>query len=908
MPSSNRKSISHVLGAFLLLAAAILVAQPSAAAELQRSELANGLEVLLKESHGGPMVASIVTVGAGARYEDVDSYGASHFLEHMCFNGTATRSREDINEGIKAYGGYINAFTRREYTCYILLIPTEYLREGLEIQADMLFGSLLDETEFAKEKLVVLEEMNKDYDSGSYRGDLHRNASILAGTPYAHPVLGSVETITNLDRDEVLSYYHERYQPSNSRLFLVGDFDRRGVMDLLDDVFGAHESAVAPPPVAVRPDWPAETSIEIFDAEEGEPRLDLYWLAPSLADGDHAAQSALAQMLSDEYRSPLLAGEEGLELNLGVDLFADFNLFNLTASSLGDESPAALAERVSQALSRLSDWVPDAEWTAEVAHGMRVDEIFLQDTYHYYAMMKSAELHLGGYPLLSETRHSLATLEPSRIRKALEQSLLVGSPRIIWSEVGADADAFADGPDPEAFRVHGKADGSAQAEHIGRPARRLNMSGGRPAGHGEKRSVLPNGLTVLLRSDPSSDVFAAHLLIRGRSALEPAGREGMVTLAHRLLEAGTEDLDEAAVSAVFSRLGAKLKTVDNPWIPFDNYYTREDFSFLRLEALDEAGPEAITLLATLIGEAAYPDAAVEREKGKMIGALSMGGSRPSGMAGQVLRRQLYGDNPRGRSLGGSAASLGPVTADELRDFHARYFDPGRMVLSIVSGLPLKELRETVRRSFGELDEASESLAPAPTLPGKGPVELSEPMDKAQVALLAARVLGPQDESPPELRVLVDVLSARMALELREKQGLAYSLGAGLRYVPGLAPDEQDFGLLTLRISTGAENREQARRGIMAELERMASEPPSEEEIFRAVNGRWGRELMRDLSRIHQAYRIGLAEHLGKGDPFDGPSREVASQRSVAPERLAVLARQFLLQNDWIWVQAGGGLQ
>ncbi|MCP5109683.1 MAG: insulinase family protein, partial [bacterium] len=198
------------------------------------------------------MVASIVTVGAGTRYEDVDSYGASHFLEHRCFNGTATRSREDINAGIKAYGGYIHAFTRREYTCYILLIPTEYLREGLEIQADMLFGSLLDETEFAKEKLVVLEEMNKDYDSGSYRGDLHRNASILAGTPYAHPVLGSVETITNLDRDEVLSYYHERYQPSNSRLFLVGDFDRRGVMDLLDDVFGAHESAVAPPPVAVR--------------------------------------------------------------------------------------------------------------------------------------------------------------------------------------------------------------------------------------------------------------------------------------------------------------------------------------------------------------------------------------------------------------------------------------------------------------------------------------------------------------------------------------------------------------------------------------------------------------------------------------------------------------------------------
>ncbi len=496
MPSLNSKIMSRALSVLFLLAFLLLPAFPGAAAELRREELANGLDVLLKESHGSPMVASIVTVGAGARYEDADSYGASHFLEHMCFNGTATRSREDINEGIKAFGGYINAFTRREYTCYILLIPTEYLREGLEIQADMHFGSVLDETEFAKEKLIVLEEMNKDYDSGSYRSDLHRNASILAGTPYAHPVLGSVETITNLDRDEVLAYYSERYQPSNCRLFLVGDFDRRGVMDLLDEVFGVHESDTAPPPESVRPEWPEEGAIEIYAAEEGEPRFDLYWIAPSLADGDHAAQSALAQMISDEHRSPLLAGEEGLELNLGMELFADFNLFNLTVSSLGDESPAALAERVAELLHRLDKWVPDQSWVAEVAHGMRVDEIFLQDTYHYYAMMKSAELHLGGYPLLSETRESLATLGSKRIRKALERSLLAGPPRIIWSAVDGDPASFTDGPGPRAFlpelsRVEVDDLPVSSPESDG-----LRLSGGRPVGHGEKRSVLPNGLTL----------------------------------------------------------------------------------------------------------------------------------------------------------------------------------------------------------------------------------------------------------------------------------------------------------------------------------------------------------------------------------------------------------------------------
>ena len=70
---------------------------------------------------------------------------------------------------------------------------------------------------------------------------------------------------------------------------------------------------------------------------------------------------------------------------------------------------------------------------------------------------------------------------------------------------------------------------------------------------------------------------------------------------------------------------------------------------------------------------------------------------------------------------------------------------------------------------------------------------------------------------------------------------------------------------------------------------------------------WGRELMRDLSRIHQAYQLGLREHLGL-DPFAGSEGRVAKQRAIPPAELAALARQYLLQDDWLWVLAGGGLQ
>ena len=887
----------------LALLALLLIALPGLASPIRQSNLDNGLEILLKEAQGGPMVASIVTVGAGARYEDENSYGASHFLEHMCFNGTATRSREEINEGIKAFGGYINAFTRREYTCYILLIPGEYLREGLAIQADMLFGSLLSEAEFEKEKRVVLEEMNKDYDSGSYRGELHRNAHVLDGTPYAHPILGTPATIENLDRDEVLAYYKQRYQPANCRLFLVGDFKRREARQLLDEIYGSHDGQPSPPPATVRPSWPDTPEFHVYRAEEGEPRMDLYWLAPSIADGDYPAQLALTQMLSDAHRSPL-AGDSDLEISAGVELFADFNLFSVTITG-EDLEPGALKERVAGALADLAEWVPDPEWTAEVAHGLRVEEVFLQDTFHYYAMMKSAELHLGGFPLLASYTRSLAELSAARVRKALERGILAGPPRLIWSAQEADSDALAAGLAPEAFRPGAKTMELAAAT-TSRRRGRPRQSGGRPQGKGEERLMLANGLTVLLRSDPSSEVCATHLLVRGRSAAEPEGREGMVTLAHRLLESGTAEVDEATVAAALSRMGAKLKTVDNPWIPFDNYYTREDFSFLRLESLDESAAEAMALLAELVGGAAYPDAAVEREKGRMLSSLGMNSPRPSAVAEDALNVHIYDGGPRGRSVGGTTSSIGAISSQDLRDFHPGYFHPRRMILSVVSGLPLGDLRSIVRDSFGELICTAEPVSLPETRLNADPIEIRKPMDKSQVALIAARITESPATAAPELQVLVDVLSARMALELREKQGLAYSLGAGLRDIPGLATGEDGFGLLSLRIATATENREQARQGLVAELERMAGEPPREEEVFRAVNGRWGRQLMRDLSRIHQAYRMGLAEHLG-ADPFSGPSTIVDAQRNADSERLGELARQILLQDDWSWVLAGGGL-
>ncbi|MCP4547901.1 MAG: insulinase family protein [bacterium] len=899
--STTRRLLTCLLGPLLFATTAV-------AADIELIELDNGLEVLLREAHGSEMVASIVTIGAGSRFEDEATFGSSHFLEHMVFNGTSLRTREDINEGIKAYGGYINAFTRRDYTCFILMIPSEFLREGLAIQADMLFDSTLPEEEFAKERLVVIEEMNKDYDSGSYRGDLFRNETLMAGTPYASPILGTVETISSLSRQRVLDYYRERYRPDNCRIYLMGDFEKRQTLHLLDELFGEFTDAPVPEMAPVSLGWPEEGEYTLYRAEEGAPQLDLYWQVPGIAEGQYPAQAVLTGILENEYRSPLSNGEGGrLDLGLSIEQYEDFAICHMNLDP-GERSVEEGLGLLADRLRGLVDWAPDADLVRDVARGQRFDDVLLRDTFHFFAMMASPDLHYGGYDYLSGSDQALRELTPAAITRALRTSLLASAPRIIYSTVAEGSGTLPDKVLAAFPRLPAAVEGdvafSVKPRYRSRNLEREKRAKrSRTAKIVTKRVVLSNGLTVLIKSDPAGEVFASHLLIRGRSAMEPEGRAGIVTLAHELLKAGAAGRSEEEIEAEITRLGLRLKTVDNPWIPFDDYYSREDFSWLRLECLDESGLAALALLADLVGGAEYPETAVSAAKARMMGALR-GGMRPSSQAQESLYSHVFEGSTRGMSIKGTPGSIMSITAADLREFHGRYFDPRRMVLSVVSGLPVRKVLQEIERQFGDFESGVGEIGV--TVPNGGPVEIRVPMDKTQVTILGGQVIPDWRSLEAGLPVLVDVLSTRMALELREKQGLAYSLGAGLRVVPGLNSDDPGFALLSFQISTAAGNRERAVEGILTELQHLADEPPTEEEVFLSVNDSWGRGLMRNLSRIHQAYQMGLNAHLGL-DPFGGRGDRVRRQRKLTAEELATLANDYLLKPNWVWVYAGGGL-
>ena len=197
---------------------------------ITRTTLPGGLRVVTEAMPGVRSISVGVWVPVGSRDESRSLAGASHFLEHLLFKGTATRSALDIAAAMDAVGGEFNAFTEKEHTCYYATVLDRDLDLAIDVIADVVQRATVTAQDVDIERSVVLEELAmRDDDPADLVFD--EFASALHGdTPLGRPILGSVESITALRRDQVYGYYRRRYQPSDMVVAVAGNVTHAEVL------------------------------------------------------------------------------------------------------------------------------------------------------------------------------------------------------------------------------------------------------------------------------------------------------------------------------------------------------------------------------------------------------------------------------------------------------------------------------------------------------------------------------------------------------------------------------------------------------------------------------------------------------------------------------------------------------
>jgi predicted Zn-dependent peptidase len=205
---------------------------------MARTVLPSGLRIVTEEERSVRSAAFGIWVNVGSRDESLSTAGASHFLEHLLFKGTKTRTSLEISSSIEAVGGETNAFTSKEYTCFYARVIDKDLPLAVNVISDLITSSVVKAADVDAERKVVLEEIAmRDDDPSDLIHDLFLE-KYYGDTPLGRPILGTVESINEMSRSTVFNYYRKRYRPQDLVVAVAGNIKHKEVVRLVEDALG----------------------------------------------------------------------------------------------------------------------------------------------------------------------------------------------------------------------------------------------------------------------------------------------------------------------------------------------------------------------------------------------------------------------------------------------------------------------------------------------------------------------------------------------------------------------------------------------------------------------------------------------------------------------------------------------
>ncbi|MPZ47742.1 MAG: insulinase family protein [Dehalococcoidia bacterium] len=363
-----------------------------------KTSLANGLRVITAPMPHTRSVSVSIYVGAGSRYETEAEAGISHFIEHLCFKGTAKRPNSQlISEAIDGVGGILNAATDREYTVYYAKVARPHLELAVDVLTDLVQSPLFDETELEKERKVVIEELASVADSPGQQVDLLIDALLWPDQPLGWDVGGTEESVGALSRDMILDYTRRQYVPNNMVVAVAGAVEEDEVIALLEPTLGALPAGKADSwfPAKVSQSEPGFSSI-FKRTEQTHIAIGLHGLP--LSHPDRYALDLVSVLFGESMSSRLfmeLRERQGLcyDVHSYVSHFQDDGSFGVYAAVDPANARKAVQGLMSE-IRRLAEGVPDDELqkAKELAKGRML--LRMEDT-------RSVSGWLGGQEVLS---------------------------------------------------------------------------------------------------------------------------------------------------------------------------------------------------------------------------------------------------------------------------------------------------------------------------------------------------------------------------------------------------------------------------------------------------------------------------------------------------------------------------
>lgn len=709
----------------------------------ERLVLSNGLTVLLKRDASSAIASVQAWVKSGSIHEGAQlGAGLSHFLEHMLFKGTARRAGREISATVQALGGYINAYTAFDRTVYYIDLPAEHTAAAVDILADVILHSTLPADEVARERDVILREIEMGQDDPDHRLGETLFATAFREHPYRHPIIGYRDVFAAVTRDDLLAYYQARYVPNNLVLVVVGAFDSAAIRTVIEQHFGAAPRARLGP--VHLPDEPlqlAPRAQHLFEDVQ-LARAALAWPIPGLTHPDAPALDLLATILGYGDSSILWqAIREKARLVHTIDAHAwnpgSGGLFCVSFTCDANRREAATAA-IQREFRRQAMRGFSPRLVAKALRQAVVGEINTRKTMAgQAARLGLAEVVVGDLDYSRTYFERLRSLTSGDLRRVLQTYLL-----------------------PERLTAVSINSAGAAPVACGR------SDEGGPSIPDFEEAGLTNGARLLLQRDPRLPNLHLRLLFLGGPLYEAPGRRGATELLATMLTKDTKRRTAAEVARLIEEVGGS----------FGPFSGNNSFG-LALEVLPADLDRALDLLADAVLAPAFAPATFATERDAQLAELQEDADDVVTFGRKQLRRLFFGDHPFAVDVHGDEASLKALAPADLATLYRRLVVSGNVVLAVAGDFLSRKLAPKFKRFLTRIPRGT--LAPA-AAGFAGPAAIgdfveTQPRQQAVVfqAFPGPGLLAPDYYVSEVADELFSGMSSRLFERVRDEKGMAY---------------------------------------------------------------------------------------------------------------------------------------
>jgi predicted Zn-dependent peptidase len=374
-----------------------------------------------------------IWTGIGSRDEHPEESGATHYLEHLLFKGTARRSAMDISAEIDAVGGELNAFTSKEYTCYYARVLDTDLPLAIDVVCDLVTSALIRPEDVESERGVILEEMAMTEDEPADQIHEEFATALLGDSPLGRPILGTEDSINALTRDAVAEYYRARYTDDHLVVAVAGNVDHDIVVGLVDAAFqaarGNRDSSLSPvaPRIGGTPD-PTTSGLRLVSKPTEQAHVVLGVPGVARTDGRRYPLGILNTVLGGGMSSRLfqeIREKRGLAYSVYSfsSHYSDMGMFGVYAGC----QPENFAEVLKLCRGEMEKVAADGITAEELRRGIgqvRGNTVLsMEDTSSQMTRMGKNELVYGEHLTIDELLRRVEAVTLEDVREAAEEFL-----------------------------------------------------------------------------------------------------------------------------------------------------------------------------------------------------------------------------------------------------------------------------------------------------------------------------------------------------------------------------------------------------------------------------------------------------------------------------------------------------